>query len=337
MHTNPSECPVCSSAQSSLVSERDRGGQPLRTVFCGACGHVFNDPIPSAEELARFYRDRYRVSYKGRARPRGRQIARNFARVEQFWREHAAMLDGRRRVLDVGAGSGEFLFFAKSLGLEARGIEPNKDYAASCRDDLGLDVETDSLESLAQDSREYDFIRLNHVIEHLRDPVDALARIAAKLAPGGALYVEAPDILRYARDKSKGGMFHYGHISNFSPWTLRAAAGRAGLAEIGETAAFMGDRTAAFFERGRQWTAEEAVNPQNAHLVAAALKAHAERPGAPLAKVGRLLRKLSAHIRETRLALSLSEPSRIGRHYVERLGPAARPAPRQSTDERVTP
>lgn len=98
----------------------------------------------------------------------------------------------------------------------------------------------------------------------------------------------------------------------------------------------MGDSTAAFFERGRRWTADEAVNPQNAHLVAAALMAHAERPAAPLAKIGRLLPKLSSRVQETRLALLLSEPSLIGRHYVERLGSAARRPPRQAADGRVT-
>ena len=148
-----SSCPVCSARDAREVSGKDRHGAPLTTVLCSACGHVYNDPVPSAAELADFYGSRYRVAYKGAAKPRGRQIARNFARIEQYWREHANVLRARARMLDVGAGSGEFLFFAQSLGYAARGIEPNAGYAAYCRDDLGLNVETADIESLAGDEQ----------------------------------------------------------------------------------------------------------------------------------------------------------------------------------------
>lgn len=317
-----SSCPVCSAHDAREVSAKDRHGDPLVTVLCSACGHVYNDPVPSAAELVEFYGSRYRVAYKGAAKPRGRQIARNFARTEQYWRDHADVLRARTRMLDVGAGSGEFLFFAQSLGYAARGVEPNAGYAAYCREDLGLNVATADIESLANDPEVYDFIRLNHVLEHLRDPVDALARIAAKLAPGGVLYVEVPNVIQYAQMKSKGGMFHYGHISNFSPWTLRAAAGRAGLAELPETAASMAGRTAAFFVRADALPAETAANPENAHRVAAALDAHQNRRFNPLAALARLARKLALRAGETRLAASLAEPRKIGMHYCDKLDAA---------------
>lgn len=331
-----SSCPVCGSSDAREVSDRDRRGAPLSTVLCRACGHVHNDPIPSEAELIEFYGSRYRIDYKGAAKPRGRQIARNFARVEAFWRAHADVLTGRPRMLDVGAGSGEFLFFAQGLGYEARGIEPNAGYAAYCREDLGLNVATADLASLEQDSTVYDFIRLNHVLEHLRDPVDALWRISAKLAPGGVLYVEVPDVFAYARLKSRGGMFHYGHISNFSPWTLRAAAARAGLAEFPDTADAMADLTAAFFIPGPTMAVEDAVNPENAHRVAAALEAHQASSRPPLAVLSRLVQKLVLRAGEMRLASSLSEPARIGEHYMSRLDRARfSPAQRDLTLSRT--
>ncbi|MBX9759809.1 MAG: methyltransferase domain-containing protein, partial [Beijerinckiaceae bacterium] len=214
-----SPCPVCRAMDATPVSSRDRKGEPLRTVLCEGCGHVFNDPVPSASELAEFYGRSYRVAYKGAARPRMRQIARNFERVQGFWSRWGHMLRNHRRVLDVGAGSGEFLFFAQGLGYEASGVEPNVGYSAFCRDELGLAARTASIEDLQASEGVYDFIRLNHVVEHLRDPVEALEKIAERLAPDGVIYVEVPNILHYANAKSKGGIFHYGHISNFSPWT----------------------------------------------------------------------------------------------------------------------
>lgn len=316
----------------NAVSSRDRKGQPLKTVLCEGCGHVFNDPVPSASELAEFYGRAYRVAYKGAARPRMRQIARNFERVQGFWSQWGHMLRNHRRVLDVGAGSGEFLFFAQSLGYEASGVEPNVGYSAFCRDELGLSARTASIEDLQASEGEYDFIRLNHVVEHLRDPVEALEKIAERLAPDGLIYVEVPNILHYANAKSKGGIFHYGHISNFSPWTLRAAAARAGLVEVSHTSAAMAHSTAAFFRKGDRSDAAAALNSDNARAVAAALSKHAERPVAPASVVARLGKKLARRVAETSVAIVRRTPQAIGRHYVSRLESsgamkAAQPAP----------
>jgi len=314
-----SPCPVCEGAEAEPVSHSDRRGAPLVTVACTGCGHVYNDPIPDAQELAAFYARDYRLAYKGALRPRGRQLVRNFARVETFWRRWAHVLGQRGRMLDVGAGSGEFLFFAQALGHDARGVEPNEAYARHCREDLRLNVASAGLESLAGAEETFDFIRLNHVLEHLRDPVDALAGLAQKLAPGGVIHVEVPDLFAYARMKSRGGMFHYGHISNFTPWTLRAAAARAGLRETPESAATLQGRTAAFFERGAPAQAMEARNAQNAERVRAALAAHAAGARTPGQTLARFAGKLARQVQETALAARLGEPAAIGAHFVRRI------------------
>ncbi|MFN3891001.1 MAG: methyltransferase domain-containing protein [Beijerinckiaceae bacterium] len=314
-----SPCPVCHAHDASVISEHDRHGKPLTTRLCEACGHVFNDPVPSAEELAAFYARDYRVSYKGAARPRGRQIARNFQRVARFWSNWGHVIRNHARVLDIGAGSGEFLFFAQSLGHDARGVEPNVGYAAWCRDELGLAVRTASIEDLETSAETYDFIRLNHVLEHLRDPVEALERAAERLSPDGVLYVEVPDILGYAANKSHGRIFHYGHISNFSPWTLRAAAGRAGLVELAETAGEMQNGASAFFRKGDRWTVERTINAANAERVRASLAAHEARAISPLNKAARMARKLSNAINDARIAAGIGAPRMIGAYYVARL------------------
>jgi SAM-dependent methyltransferase len=288
-------------------------------VRCEGCGHVYNDPVPEAADLAAFYARDYRRAYKGAEKPRPRQIVRNFERLEDYYRRWRPLLEGRRRMLDVGAGSGEFLFLAQGFGFEARGVEPNAAYAAYCREDLGLNVETTRLDDLPAAGETYDFIRLNHVLEHLRDPVEALARIAGWLAPEGVLYVEVPNVEAYARTKSRGRMFHYGHISNFSPWTLRAAAARAGLEELPECVASQADQTATFFRVGRASSALEARNPENAQRVRAAIEAHYARRRPLLARLRRLGGKLALRARETRAGRELGTPAAIGAHHLERL------------------
>ena len=250
-----------------VVSERDRHGNPLRTVLCAKTGLVRNDPVPSDEELAKFYSEGYRTAYKVAERPRRRQILCNFRRVAEHVRRFRDVFEPTGRVLDVGAGSGEFVFLMRTLGKKAVGLEPNKSYSAWCREELGLDVRTAHLEPGLFKVGSFDLIRCNHVLEHLNDPVKYLTMIRVWLAPGGVLYIEAPNIEEDCRVKSRGNMFHYGHIWNFNPWTLRAAANLAGLEELDATRGRSVGTTGVVFRPGSVRAAADLVNTENAARV----------------------------------------------------------------------
>ena len=187
-------------ADLEVVSDTDRHGKPLSTVINMQTGLVRNDSIPDDAELARFYAEDYRTSYKGAETPRTRQIIRNFRRAADHIRTFRDVLEPAGTVLDVGAGSGEFAYLMGQLGKNVTGIEPNAGYAAYCRDALGLDIQTAHLAPDLFEAGRFDLIRLNHVLEHLNDPVKYLSMIAAWLAPGGVLYVEVPNIETYARE-----------------------------------------------------------------------------------------------------------------------------------------
>ena len=250
-----------------VVSERDRRGRPLRTVLCTETGLVRNDPVPDDEELAKFYAEEYRTAYKAAERPRRRQILRNFRRVAGHVRRFRDVLEPAGRVLDVGAGSGEFVFLMRALGKEAVGIEPNRGYSAWCREELGLDVRTAHLGPGLFEAGSFDLVRLNHVLEHLNDPVKYLAMIGHWLVPGGVVYVEVPNIEEACRVKSRGNLFHYGHIWNFNPWTLRAVAGLAGLEELDATRERSAGMTGVVFRSGLVRTTADFVNAENAARV----------------------------------------------------------------------
>jgi len=310
-------CILCGGKRARIVSTRDRRRRPLSSVLCMECGLIHNSPIPTDAELEAFYRDTYRLEYKGAAVPSRRQIVRNFTYVKAFFERNAALFANARTCLDVGAGSGEFLFFAKALGMEAKGIEPNEGYAAYARESLGLDVATGFIQNTEYPEGGADLIRLNHVLEHLNRPVDSLRAIGRWLANDGVIYIEVPNIETYARSKSRGHIFHIGHVFNFNPWTLRACAGLAGFEEVESVRAANAGSTGTFFRKGRRWTAEDARNPENAAHVAEALRRHyAERRLAKTA--AKLMRKLKRHVGATGTGLRLAEPAAIGAHFVER-------------------
>ena len=302
-----------------VVSETDRRGQSLRTVICMETGLVRNDPVPDDEELARFYAEDYRIAYKGTAKPRRRQILRNFRRVASHVRTFRDVYTAATHVLDVGAGSGEFAFVMARLGKTVQAVEPNILYAAFCREELKLDVRTAHLAPDLFPPGQFDLIRLSHVLEHLSNPVKYLAQIACWLKPSGVLYVETPNIEIDCREKSRGNMFHYAHIFNFNPWTLRACAGLAGLAEASETAQRSADTTCVFFRRETSSAPSIAAeNLENAQYVRAMIQAHyagAFRKG----KLAKPFIKLATGVEETLTGLVAGSPSAIGERVARSL------------------
>ena len=70
-------------------------------------------------------------------------------------------------------------------------------------------------------------------------------------------------------------MFHYGHINNFSPWTLRKAAERAGFEECEESRKRSSGKTGVFFRKSAQAIdARDAINAEHAAQVVSALDTH---------------------------------------------------------------
>lgn len=83
-----------------------------------------------------------------------------------------------------------------------------------------------------------DAVHLNHTLEHLRDPLVALARLRAALRPGGSIWVEVPNELdalfervrwvllrRLTPSPSPGNP----HLFFFTPRALRHLLVRAGF------------------------------------------------------------------------------------------------------------
>ena len=227
--------------------------------------------------MASFYRDRYRRQYKKAAIPRKRQVWRNFRSAHYHVTANHGLYSSRRRCLDMGAGSGEFLFLIKTLGIDYVGIEPDQDYAAYCKEALGLDIRVQTLEEADFESGTFDFIRLSHVLEHMRDPVGSLKLLADWLSDDGVIHIDVPNIEDEAHRKLKGRMFHFAHVFNFNPYTLRLAANNAGLKETPESAAKNSAYTFGFFSKAEYDSAFGSEGPRNAEIMKQAMDNHNSR------------------------------------------------------------
>lgn len=224
----PCPCVLCGGTEVRTIARLDRRLKPLTTVACTGCGLIRTDPMPTEVELAHYYTGLYRLDYQFAGRdPSRAHIGRGRAEAARRLALLAPGLPAGASVLDFGSGSGEFLAALAAAGHRPQGLEPGKDYSGFARRRYGVPVLTATLAEAAFPARSFDAITTHHVIEHLRDPVAALARLAGWLKEGGILYVSVPDLS--PSDRPPFARFHFAHVHNFVPATLLAAARRAGL------------------------------------------------------------------------------------------------------------
>ncbi len=99
------------------------------------------------------------------------------------------------RILDVGCGSGFFLAHIRSRGWCVHGIDMAEEHVAFARNVLGLpDVSLDVWPPESGEFRDFDAVSMNHLIEHLTDPIRALAAARDVLRKGGSVLLETPNI-----------------------------------------------------------------------------------------------------------------------------------------------
>lgn len=153
-------------------------------VRCTDCGLVYQNPQPVPEDLIDAYGHVVDVRYDREREGRIHTFRRSLRELEEYC--------GRGRLLDVGSHLGFFVEVARKAGWEAEGIEPSEWAAATARS-RGLPVARGSIDDLEPDAS-YDAVTLWDVIEHLTDPVAAVATLQGMLKPGGVLALSTMDV-----------------------------------------------------------------------------------------------------------------------------------------------
>lgn len=97
------------------------------------------------------------------------------------------------QLLDIGCGNGSFLETASGLGFAATGIEIDS-LAVQAARSKGLDVVEGSLPHTGLESERFAHVTLNHVVEHLHDPLAGLREVHRLLKRGGRVWMQFPNI-----------------------------------------------------------------------------------------------------------------------------------------------
>ena len=184
-------CPACGGTLSRWISVpasepalADLRYQLLRCERCGSAVTLGGDELELHEVGA--YRPGDPRLYR-LARP----VLASFDRQRLRWARQLAPPPAR--LLDAGAGRGRFLAAARSGGYDAQGLEPSQ-RGIEAAQNRGVPVQRTTIEDADIRASSLDLVTVWHVLEHLDDPGDALARIHSWLKPDGGLLIGVPNL-----------------------------------------------------------------------------------------------------------------------------------------------
>jgi len=233
-------CPVCGSQEFDIAHSRCSdivfGNAPglWDVQQCSKCQSGFIDRRPTPETIGRAYSSYYThesglpdvrsgQSLKLRILElmRGSYVNRHYGKGSpslgplgllgiQAFPGISATLDrkhrfisfpkkGPARLLDIGCGNGDFLQTAKDSGWEVYGCDPDPS-ACELAMKYTSHLRQGGSEAWHDKKGFFQAITLNHVVEHLHDPLETFAQCHDMLAPGGLLHIETPNFDAVGRD-----------------------------------------------------------------------------------------------------------------------------------------
>lgn len=222
------DCHLCGGADEKTFLEA-RG---YRVAQCCECGLRYVNPQPTTQELIDFY-TRY---------DDGDQWREGEESFNRGVRDAILRFRNSGSVLDIGAGSGNFLDCMKKAGFSTFGVEPSETGSNYARTHHGIEVFHGMLDDyLANGPRQsFDVITLLNVLEHFTEPKKTLDRLRPRMNDGGLLVVVVPDARFHAcigairsrlgssdpywleQPKSFLSGFKFpDHLTSFEPRTLR--------------------------------------------------------------------------------------------------------------------
>lgn len=185
----PSACPCCASIETTPLFEV--AGQAY--IRCSACGSARLDPLPRLDPTAHYGPEYFTGGSRG-------GYVDYDADADLHLRNAAARLDRlvkhlpvkeRRRLVDVGCASGYLLDEARRRGWEVKGVEVSG-FARERAHARGHEVHSTLDEGLR--GAPADAVTFYQVLEHMADPLGAVATAAQHLVDGGIVAIETWDL-----------------------------------------------------------------------------------------------------------------------------------------------
>ncbi len=233
-----SQCNLCNNSNFTLLFQTSDRMHNVPGTYkverCNLCGLIFINPQPDQAELFKHYPENeyyphnfpsfknwlYAVIYTGKS-PVFRKL---FSPLKVIMRSVKIVKGGN--YLDVGCGSGAFMRIVESAGMKVFGVEPVK-IGENHLSENGLNIFHGFLEEAKYPDDFFDLITLNHVLEHISNPMTTLRELKRILKPKGTLIIGVPQCESLAYRLFRANWIQLDvprHLYTFSSSTLKKYA-----------------------------------------------------------------------------------------------------------------
>ncbi len=148
-------------------------------------------PQPKAEELSKYYESQDYISHTDQKKD---LFSKTYQLVKKWSLQKKNKLifiqnKGIGSLLDVGAGTGDFLKAAKEKGWNVYGMEPNIN-AANLASEKGISLKPSLIDFEGQ---QFDVVTLWHVLEHITNLEETVLQLSNLVKPNGTLIIAVPN------------------------------------------------------------------------------------------------------------------------------------------------
>lgn len=191
-------CPSCKHPQFNnfkICKDHSITQESFALVKCSKCQLVFTNPRPAEEFISRYYESDDYISHTND----GNSLVNILYKLARWYTLRGKLrtikrFASKKRILDYGCGTGNFLRFMHSRGWDTVGFEPNT-HAREIALKSVSNVLSTKKELKALDK--FNVITLWHVLEHIHELRDMLKFLRKRLCADGYMFIAVPNINSY--------------------------------------------------------------------------------------------------------------------------------------------
>lgn len=213
------QCPLCHAEKFSPFPKN-------HLIQCVTCGlildmNVWNDTANEEFEET-WFGDTYLQKYSFWVRLfESWNNKRTWHRLVKFQRPG-------NQLLEIGVGSGATLNFMKNQGVTVKGCDLSKTICQQIENTFEISMHYGHVSTLPL-ATQYDVVIMNHVLEHVNDPVKLLQAVRIRMSPSGLLHLAVPNVASWEAKLSGWNSYEPYHLIYFTPTTLKRTLEQAGF------------------------------------------------------------------------------------------------------------
>jgi len=229
MYQKIDNCPLCGSKDIKnfiICQDHFVSGESFAINECNSCTFRFTNPRPLNTELEKYYQSENYISHTNKANSLTNflyKLVRNFTLKNKL--KLINSLSEKGKILDVGCGTGEFLYVCNQNGWNIYGVE--KDPLAMKNAEKLLNIKIYEHLSDLYPEGEFEIITFWHVLEHMPDLHEVISQVKKLLLKKGSLVLALPNHESYDAEKYKEYWAAYDvprHLYHFNQSSLKSLA-----------------------------------------------------------------------------------------------------------------